>query len=93
MDAADRGRGGSSAGRATPALADPAARPVPPILTGREMLVLQLLARRYSRDQIVALTGRLVAAVQDVEQSACAALGVAAVEEAVELARHRRLII
>jgi DNA-binding CsgD family transcriptional regulator len=63
-----------------------------PILTGRELLVLQLLGRRYSREQIAAITGE-PAAVREAERSACKALGAAVVEEAVELARRRRLIL
>jgi DNA-binding NarL/FixJ family response regulator len=78
-------------------LAGSAAPPALRLLTGRELLVLQLLARGYSREQVAALTGVpvavAVAAVAEAERSACAALGAATVEEAVERARRRRLIL
>ncbi len=62
-------------------------------LSGRELLMLQLRARGYPREQIAALLQTPTAALAEVERSACAALGVADVEEAVELARQCRLII
>jgi DNA-binding NarL/FixJ family response regulator len=74
-------------------LAGSAAPPALQLLTGRELLVLQLLARGYSRQQFAAVAGVPVAAVAEAERSACAALGVATVEEAVERARRRRLIL
>jgi DNA-binding NarL/FixJ family response regulator len=67
----------------------PAAGP----LTGRELLVLQLVAVGYSRAQIAAAAGVPVAAVEQAERSARAALGAATAEEAVERARRRRLIL
>jgi ATP/maltotriose-dependent transcriptional regulator MalT len=63
------------------------------LLSGRELLVLQLLAVDYSREQIAGLLWMPRAALDVVERSACAALGVATVEEAVELARQRCLIV
>ena len=62
-------------------------------LSGGELLVLQLLARGYAREQVAALLAIAAPAVEAVERSGCAALGVATVEEAVELARGRRLIV
>ncbi len=58
-----------------------------------ELLVLQLLARGYSRAQVAALLGLPAALIGEIERSACAALGVATLEEAVELARRCRLIV
>ncbi len=63
------------------------------LLTGPELLVLQLLAGGYPRAQIAALAWMPVAAVEQVEHSACVALGVAMTQEAVERARHRGLIV
>ena len=61
-------------------------------LTGRELLVLQLLALGYSRPQVAEPASLSLAVLEAAERSACAALGAATLEEAVELARHRRLI-
>ena len=63
--------------------------PLPP----RALLVLQLRARGYPRGQTVELLGMPTPALAEAEQSACAALGGATVEEAVELARRRGLIL
>ena len=63
------------------------------LLTGRALLVLQLLARGYAREQVAALLAMAATEVEEVEWSACAALGVATIEEAVELARRRGLIL
>jgi ATP/maltotriose-dependent transcriptional regulator MalT len=62
-------------------------------LSGRELVVLHLLAVGYSREQITGLLWVPAAALELLERSARAALGVATAEEAVELARRRRLII
>ena len=62
-------------------------------LSGRELLVLQLFARGYARGKVAVLLAMVASELEEVERSACAALGVATVEEAVELARHRRLIL
>ncbi len=62
-------------------------------LTGRELLVLQLLGVGYPRQQIAGLVWMTAAALAQLEQSACTALSVATTEEAVELARRRRLIL
>ena len=62
-------------------------------LTGRELLVLQLLGVGYSREQLAALARMPATAIEEAEHSACAALGADATQEAVELARHRRLIL
>ena len=62
-------------------------------LSGRELLILQLRARGYPREQIAALLQTPTAALAQVEWSAHVALGVATVEEAVELARQRGLIV
>ncbi|CAA9216631.1 MAG: hypothetical protein AVDCRST_MAG77-244 [uncultured Chloroflexi bacterium] len=70
----------------TPALAASRLQP-------RELFVLQLRARGYSREQLAALLAMTTPEMEDVEHSACAALGVATVEEAVELARRRCLIV
>jgi hypothetical protein len=51
-------------------------------LTGDGLLVLQLLARGYGRQQVAALTAETVAATEQVEQSACAATVAEAVEPA-----------
>ena len=66
-----------------------ATRPLQP----RELLVLQLRARGYGREQVAALLDVAAAAIEEAEHSACAALGAATVEEAVELAWQCRLIV
>ncbi len=55
--------------------------------------MLQLFARGYARGKVAVLLAMVASELEEVERSACAALGVATVEEAVELARHRRLIL
>ncbi len=62
------------------------------LLSGRELLVLQLLARGYAREQVAALLAIAAPEVEEVEHSACVALGVATVEEAIELARRRVIL-
>jgi DNA-binding NarL/FixJ family response regulator len=62
-------------------------------LTGRELLVLQLLARGYTRDQIAAL---LAVPSGEVERSGLAAhhaFGVASAAETVLAALRRGLIV
>ena len=63
------------------------------VLSSRELLMLRLLALGYSRPQVTEPASLSLAALAAVERSACAALGAATVEEAVELARRRRLIL
>ena len=63
------------------------------LLSGRELLVLQLLALGYSRAQIRELAWVRATALEVVERSACTVLGVATTDEAVELARRRGLIL
>ena len=63
------------------------------LLTSRELLVLQLLGLGCSRQQVASLVWMTAPALAQVEHSACAALGVATTDEAVELARHHRLIL
>ncbi len=58
-----------------------------------ELLVLQLLARGYAREQVAVLLAIASLEVEEVERSACVALGVATVEEAVNRAQRRRLIL
>ena len=63
------------------------------LLTSRELLVLQLLGLGYSRQQVASLVWMTAPALAQLEHSACAALGVATTDEAVELARRRGLIL
>jgi hypothetical protein len=67
--------------------------PAAGLLTGRQLLVLQLRGRRYAREQVAALTAVAGTGIEQLERSACRALGVATVEEAIELARRRGLIL
>ena len=62
-------------------------------LSGAELLVLRLLARGYSPDQIAPFLGADVGAVRDAERRACAALGVHSADEAVAATRQRGLIV
>ena len=62
-------------------------------LRGDELLVLQLLALGYPREQLARLLGRTAFAIRELEESACAVLGAGTVEEALELARRWRLIL
>jgi hypothetical protein len=61
------------------------------LLSGRQLLVLHLLGRRYARAHR-GLPGLTHAAALEVERSVHAALGAATADEAVERAR-RRLIL
>ncbi|CAA9223048.1 MAG: hypothetical protein AVDCRST_MAG77-577 [uncultured Chloroflexi bacterium] len=63
----------------------------PALLTSRELLVLLLLARRYSREQVADMLGG-EAAVADALASAVRALGATDVAEAIAIARERGLI-
>ena len=60
-------------------------------LTSRELLVLLLLARRYSREQGADLLGG-EAAVADALASAVRALGATSMAEAIAIAREPGLI-
>ncbi len=92
MQAPHRGRGAATR---PPAGAQRAvwrgAPDAPRSLSGRELLVLQLLALGYSRPQVAEPASLSLAVLEATERSACAALGAATVEEAVELARHHGL--
>ena len=62
------------------------------LLTGRELLVLQLLARGYSPRQVALLTSTDARAVSDALAGAVRALRASDVAEAVAVARERGLI-
>jgi DNA-binding NarL/FixJ family response regulator len=85
-------RGAPRGGR-VPGEGGEAVSPAAGLLTGRELVVLQLLAVGYSRDRIRELLWMPEAALEAVERSACRTLGVATAEEAVERARRRRLVL
>ncbi len=61
------------------------------LLSSRELLVLLLLARRYSREQVADLLGG-EATVAEMLTSAVHALGARDVAEAIAIARERGLI-
>jgi hypothetical protein len=57
------------------------------------LLMLQLAARGYSREQIALLMNRPAAVVERAEVDACAALGVATLAEAIAIALEQELIV
>jgi hypothetical protein len=69
------------------------ARSGAPVLRSSELLVLQLRARGYQGEQAATLIGMRADALEQVERSASAALGVSGVEEAVAVALRRGLVI
>ena len=69
------------------------APPVVVMLTGRELLVLQLLARGYTPGQIALFTGSDDRAVSDALAGAVWALDAADAIQAVVVARSRGLIL
>jgi DNA-binding NarL/FixJ family response regulator len=62
-------------------------------LSPRSLLVLQLLARGYSREQVARLLAVPAAAIEETEWSVSALLGASTVDEAIRRARRRRLIL
>ena len=69
------------------------ASPIAAVLTGRELLVLQLRARGYTPGQIALLTCGDDRAVADALTGAVWALDAADVAQAVVIARGRGLIL
>ena len=61
-------------------------------LTGRELLVVQLLARGYSSGQIATLLHVTASVVEAHERAARAALGAATAADALDATRRRGLI-
>ena len=69
------------------------APPAVAVLTGRELLSLQLLARGYTPGQVALLTGTDDRAVSDALAGAVSALNANDVTHAVAIARHQKLIL
>ena len=85
--------GPGSPSATTRASVPPSTEPRDGALQGRELLVLQLVARGYDLEQIGRLRGVSMAEVMwDVEQGVTK-LGAVTLDGAVEAARRRRLVL